>query len=132
MQDWINSIDRQSDTPPFMVKEIREFLVSESLKLNVELIDIATKKNNIKNVAVSRAKATQYKTALEGLKTTDSILKNKQIDDIKEAVERMERNLLTIQLTQNATGEEPSEEISNAVAELNNLNKELESIKEVV
>ena len=110
-------------------KEIREFLVSESLKLNVELIDIATKKNNIKNVAVSRAKATQYKTALEGLKTTDSILKNKQIDDIKEAVERMERNLLTIQLTQNATGEEPSEEISNAVAELNNLNKELESIK---
>lgn len=44
----------------------------------------------------------------------------------------MERNLLTIQLTQNATGEEPSEEISNAVAELNNLNKELESIKEVV
>ena len=112
-------------------KEIREFLVSESLKLNVELIDIATKKNNIKNPTVSRAKATQYKTALEGLKTTDSILKNKQIDDIKEAVKRMEANLLTIQLSETNT-EETTENISNAVEELNNLNKEIESIKEVV
>lgn len=112
-------------------KDIREFLISESLRLNIELIDIATKKNNIKNVAVSRAKATQYKTALEGLKTTDSILKNKQIDDIKEAVKRMEANLLTIQLTQ-SNADDNANEISNAVAELNNLNKELESIKEVV
>ena len=113
-------------------KEIREFLISESLKLNVELIDIATKKNNIKNPTVSRAKATQYKTALEGLKTTDSLLKNKQIDEIKETIKRMEQNLLTIHLSESTTGEETSETISNAVAELNNLNKELESIKEVV
>ena len=113
-------------------KEIREFLVSESLKLNVELIDIATKKNNIKNPTISRAKATQYKTALEGLKTTDSLLKNKQIDEIKETIKRMEQNLLTIHLSETATGEETTETISNAVAELNNLNKEIESIKEVV
>lgn len=113
-------------------KEIREFLISESLKLNVELIDIATKKNNIKNPTVSRAKTTQYKTALEGLKTTDSLLKNKQIDEIKETIKRMEQNLLTIHLSETTTGEETTETISNAVAELNNLNKELTSIKEVV
>lgn len=110
--------------------DIRDFLISESLKLNIELIDIATKKNNIKNVAVSRAKATQYKTALEGLKTTDSILKNKQIDDIKEAIKRMEANLLVIQLNKPTATDDG--EISNAVEELNNLNKELDSIKEVV
>jgi len=111
-------------------KEIREFLISESLKLNVELIDIATKKNNIKNVQVSRAKATQYKTALEGLKTTDSILKNKQLDDIKDSLTRMEQNLLTIQLSESNSTEETNDKISSAVAELNNLNKEIESIKE--
>ena len=113
-------------------KEIREFLVSESLKLNVELIDIATKKNNIKNPTVSRAKATQYKTALEGLKITNAILKDKQIDEIKESIKRMEANLLTIHLNRNNNTEETSERISNAVAELDNLNKEIESIKEVV
>ena len=113
-------------------KDIREFLVAESLKLNVELIDIATKKNNIKNATVSRAKATQYKTALEGLKTTDSLLKNMQIDDIKETIKRMEQNLLTIHLSELDSSDEATETISNAVEELNNLNKELESIKEVV
>ena len=113
-------------------KQIREFLIFESLKLNMELIDIATKKNNIKNPTVSRAKATQYKTALEGLKITDLLLKNKQIDDIKEAVKRMEENLITIQLSETTTDGGTSENISNAVAELNNLNKEIESIKEVV
>ena len=113
-------------------KEIREFLVSESLKLNVELIDIATKKNNIKNPTVSRAKATQYKTALEGLKITNSILKDMQIDEIKDSIKRMEANLLTIHLNRNNNTEETTEKISNAVEELNNLNKEIESIKEVV
>lgn len=113
-------------------KEIREFLVSESLKLNVELIDIATKKNNIKNPTVSRAKATQYKTALEGLKITNSILKDMQIDEIKDSIKRMEANLLTIHLNRNNNTEENNESISQAVEELNNLNKEIESIKEVV
>ena len=113
-------------------KEIREFLVNESLKLNIELIDIATKKNNIKNPTVSRAKATQYKTALEGLKTTDSILKNKQIDDIKETIKRLESNLLTVQLSKSNNTEETTANISNAVEELNNINKQIESIKEVV
>ena len=100
--------------------------------MNVELIDIATKKNNIKNPTISRAKATQYKTALEGLKITNSILKDKQIDEIKDSIKRMEANLLTIHLNRTNANEETSEKISNAVAELNNLNKEIESIKEVV
>lgn len=113
-------------------KDVREFLISESLRLNVELIDIATKKNNIKNATISRAKATQYKTALEGLKVTNSILKDKQIDDIKEAIKKMEQNLLTIQLSEPTATDETTEKISNAVEELTNLNKEIESIKEVV
>ena len=44
----------------------------------------------------------------------------------------MEQNLLTIHLSESTTGEETAETISNAVEELNNLNKEIESIKEVV
>ena len=124
---------KPKEVPKFETeKEIREFLVSESLKLNVELIDIATKKNNIKNPTVSRAKATQYKTALEGLKITNSILKDKQIDEIKDSIKRMEANLLTIHLNRSNTNEETTQKISNAVEELNNLNKEIESIKEVV
>lgn len=112
--------------------DVREFLISESLKLNIELIEIATKKNNIKNPTVSRAKATQYKTALEGLKITNSILKDMQIDEIKDSIKRMEANLLTIHLNRNNNTEENNESISQAVEELNNLNKEIESIKEVV
>ena len=111
--------------------EMREFLAEQSLILTMELIEIASKKNNIRNPTVSRAKQTQYKTALDGLKTTDTILKNKQLDDIQQTLKRMEENLITINLTaqdSNAT----TETISNAVAELNNLNKELDSIKEVV
>ena len=124
---------KPKEVPKFETeKQIREFLISESLKLNVELIDIATKKNNIKNPTISRAKATQYKTALEGLKITNSILKDKQIDEIKDSIKRMEANLLTIHLNRTNANEETSEKISNAVAELNNLNKEIESIKEVV
>ena len=123
---------KPKEVPKFETeKQIREFLISESLKLNVELIDIATKKNNIKNPTISRAKATQYKTALEGLKITNSILKDKQIDEIKDSIKRMEANLLTIHLNRTNANEETSEKISNAVAELNNLNKEIESIKEV-
>ena len=44
----------------------------------------------------------------------------------------MEQNLLTIHSSETTADEETTENISNAVAELNNLNKELESIKEVV
>ena len=111
--------------------EIRQFLAEQSLKLTMELIEIASKKNNIRNATVSRAKQTQYKTALEGLKTTDSILKNKQLDDIQNTLKRMEENLIAINLTA-MDGDATSENISNAVAELDNLNKEIESIKEVV
>ena len=109
---------KPKEVPKFETeKQIREFLISESLKLNVELIDIATKKNNIKNPTISRAKATQYKTALEGLKITNSILKDKQIDEIKDSIKRMEANLLTIHLNRTNANEETSEKISNAVAE---------------
>ena len=103
---------KPKEVPKFETeKQIREFLISESLKLNVELIDIATKKNNIKNPTVSRAKATQYKTALEGLKITNSILKDKQIDEIKDSIKRMEANLLTIHLNRSNTNEETTQKI---------------------
>ena len=66
------------------------------------------------------------------MKTTDSILKNKQIDDIKETIKRLESNLLTVQLSKSNNTEETTANISNAVEELNNINKQIESIKEVV
>ena len=110
-------------------EEIREFLISESLKLNIQLIDIATKKNNIKNPTVSRAKATQYKTAIESLKITDSLLKNKQISEIQTKLKLMEEGLTATILTENNNAAETSENISNAVAELTKINEEIAVLK---
>lgn len=107
--------------------DVREFLQFQSMKLTLELIEIATKKNNIKNPAIARAKQTQYKTALEGIRTTDSILKNKQIDDIQATVKRMESNIIAMELSNSNI-----DVVSDTVSELTELNKELETLKEKV
>lgn len=39
LEAWINSIDRKSDTPPFMVKEIREFFKKPEIYIKREFFD---------------------------------------------------------------------------------------------
>ena len=39
LEDWINSIDRKSDTPQFMVKEIREFFKKPEIYIKREFFD---------------------------------------------------------------------------------------------
>ena len=109
--------------------DVREFLISESLKLNIELIEIATKKNNIKNPTVSRAKATQYKTALESLKITNSLLKDKQLNEIQTKLKLMEEGLTATLLTESNENGGTSENITKAVEELTQINEEIAVLK---
>jgi len=109
--------------------DIRQFLINESLRLNVELIETATKKNNIKNPTVSRAKAFQYKTALEGLKITNTLLKDKQINEIQTKLKLMEEGLTASLLTEANDETETNKNISNAVAELTKINDEIAILK---
>jgi hypothetical protein len=109
--------------------EIREYIIQQSLLLSMELIEIATKKNNIKKPAVVRAKTNQYKTALEGLRVVNSLVKDKQLDEIQTKLRLMEEGLTATLLTEAKTEEETSDNISKAVEELTKINEELATLK---
>lgn len=109
--------------------EIREFIIQQSLLLSMELIEIATKKNNIKKPAVVRAKTNQYKTALEGLRVVNSLVKDKQLDEIQTKLRLMEEGLTATLLTEARTEEKTSDNISKAVEELTKINEELATLK---
>lgn len=109
--------------------EIREYIIQQSLLLSMELIEIATKKNNIKKPAVVRAKTNQYKTALEGLRVVNSLVKDKQLDEIQTKLRLMEEGLTATLLTEARTEEETSDNISKAVEELTKINEELATLK---
>ena len=71
--------------------EIRKYLIDEGLRITLELIELATKKNNIKKPEVARAKTQQYKTALESLKVVNTLLKDKQLTEMEDKLQLMEK-----------------------------------------
>lgn len=108
--------------------EIRKYLTQQSLLLTLELIEIATKKNNIKNPSIARAKNNQYKTALEGLKTTASLLKDEQITEIEEKIKLMEEGILaSTTINNNEIG--PSENVQKALENIAEITSELKAIQ---
>lgn len=106
--------------------DVREFLIEQGLFLCIQLIDIATKKNNIKNTDIARAKTGQYKTALEGLRIVNSLLKEKQLNDFDAKIKLMEETISTMNLT--ASSGDPKE-VSKAVEKLNLVNQQLALLK---
>ena len=105
--------------------DVREFLVEQGLILCIQLIDIATKKNNIKNTEIARAKTNQYKTALEGLRIVNGLLKEKQLNDFDSKIKLMEETISNLKL---GASENPSE-VSEAVSKLNLVNEQLALLK---
>ena len=110
--------------------DIRKYLINEGLRLSLELIDLATKKNNIKKPEVARAKTQQYKTALESLKVVNTLLKDKQLTEIEDKLQLMEEGITASLIVNESSSVEPSENVLNAVEELTKINKELEALKE--
>ena len=106
--------------------DVREYLINKGLRLSLELIELATKKNNIKKPAVARAKTQQYKTALESLKLVNTLLKDKQLTEIEDKLQLMKEGI-TASLVAEDTIIEPSENVLNAVEELN---KQIVALKE--
>ena len=106
--------------------DVRKYLINEGLRLSLELIELATKKNNIKKPAVARAKTQQYKTALESLKLVNTLLKDKQLTEIEDKLQLMEEGI-TASLVAEDTIVEPSESVLNIVEELN---KQIAALKE--
>ena len=111
--------------------DIRKYLIQEGLRLALELIELATKKNNIKKPEVARAKTQQYKTALESLKVVNTLLKDKQLTEIEDKLQLMEEGITASLVTEGSSNIEPSENVLEAVEQLTKINKELEALKEV-
>ena len=110
--------------------DIRKYLIQEGLKLTLELIDLATKKNNIKKPEVARAKTQQYKTALESLKVVNTLLKDKQLTEIEDKLQLMEEGITASLVSEGSSSIEPSENVLEAVEQLTKINAELEALKE--
>ena len=109
--------------------DVRKYLINEGLRLSLELIELATKKNNIKKPEVARAKTQQYKTALESLKVVNTLLKDKQLTEIEDKLQLMEEGI-TASLVAEDTSTEPSETVLNAVEQLTEINKQIVALKE--
>lgn len=89
---------RPKKEPPELPKlktedEIRDYLLNSALELTLHLKDNATKKNNIKNPQVTRAKTNQYKLALEAIDVTSKLLKDKQDIEIQKRLGMLETAL---------------------------------------
>ena len=110
--------------------EIRKYLIEEGLRLSLELIELATKKNNIKKPEVARAKTQQYKTALESLKVVDTLLKNKQLTEMEDKLQLMEEGITASLVVNESSNIEPSENVLEAVEKLTKINEELQALKE--
>ena len=109
--------------------EIRDYLIAEGLKLSLELIEMATKKNNIKKPEVTRAKTQQFKTALESLKVVNTLVKDKEIDVLAEKVKLMEEGLIASAMATDKSKEESSEETTEKIEKLTSLTEQLAEIK---
>ena len=110
--------------------EIRKYLIEEGLRLCLELIELATKKNNIKKPEVARAKTQQYKTALESLKVVNTILKDKQLTEMEDKLQLMEEGITASLVVNESSNIEPSENVLEAVEQLTKINEELQALKE--
>lgn len=94
---------RPKKKPPELPKlktedEIRDYLMNSALELTLHLKDNATKKNNIKNPQVTRAKTNQYKLALEAIDVTSKLLKDKQDIEIQKRLAMLETALQVAKL----------------------------------
>ena len=110
--------------------DIRKYLIQEGLRLCLELIELATKKNNIKKPEVARAKTQQYKTALESLKVVNTLLKDKQLTEIEDKLQLMEEGITASLVSEGSSSIEPSENVLEAVEQLTKINAELEALRE--
>ena len=110
--------------------EIRKYLIEEGLRLALELIELATKKNNIKKPEVARAKTQQYKTALESLKVVNTLLKDKQLTEMEDKLQLMEEGITASLVVNESSNIEPSENVLEAVEQLTKINEELQALKE--
>lgn len=98
--------------------ELMDYLILQSLKINVMMVDSAIKKNNIKekNSAVQRAKVYERKATIDGLKTTMAMIKDKNIVELKNKFDSFEFGLI--------------ENNDEAIFEFENMKKEFETIKQ--
>ena len=110
--------------------DVRKYLIQEGLKLSLELIEVATKKNNIKKPEVARAKTQQYKTALESLKVVNTLLKDKQLTEIEDKLQLMEEGITASLVVNDSSTIEPSENVLEAVEQLTKINEELAALRE--
>ena len=110
--------------------DVRKYLINEGLRLSLELIELATKKNNIKKPEVARAKTQQYKTALESLKVVNTLLKDKQLTELEDKLQLMEEGNTASLVAEDTSTTEPSESVLNAVEQLTKINKQIVALKE--
>lgn len=110
-------------------RDIREYILNTGLQLALELKEQALKKNNIKKAPISNAKNQQYKTALKSLETVNSILKDKQLDQLEEKLQLMEEGFIASTVKNSSSDvEDLPEESLEKLDKLQEIQEELEKI----
>ena len=102
-------------------RDIREYILNTGLQLALEL--------NIKKAPISNAKNQQYKTALKSLETVNSILKDKQLDQLEEKLQLMEEGIIASTVKNSSSDvEDLPEESLEKLDKLQEIQEELEKI----
>ena len=122
---------KKAELPKFKDEnEIREYILYSTLELCLEVKEVASKKNNIKNSSIANAKNQQYKTAITSFKVANDILKDLQINKLEEKLKLMEEGLLASTNAFKGNAEEPSEETLEKIEKLTELTEQLAELKE--
>lgn len=81
--------------------DLRDYLINITLEIVVNLKEQALKKGNVRKAPVTNAKMSQYRVALESIKILNSILKDKEINQLSLKIQNLEKGLIAVNNQEN-------------------------------
>ena len=76
--------------------ELRDYLINVTLEIVVNLKEQALKKGNVRKAPITNAKMSQYRVALESIRILNTILKDKEINQLAIKIANLEKGLITV------------------------------------
>ena len=81
--------------------DLRDYLINITLEIVVNLKEQALKKGNVRKAPVTNAKMSQYRVALESIKILNSILKDKEINQLSLKIQNLVKGLIAVNNQEN-------------------------------
>lgn len=76
--------------------ELRDYLINVTLEIVVNLKEQALKKGNVRKAPITNAKMSQYRVALESIRILNTILKDKEINQLAIKIANLEKGLIAV------------------------------------